>query len=109
MDSINISFKWYSNLLLDRFEELKKRGWVGEAEEQLFPYFLGYLRDIGEISGDPDPSVIVDNFCVNAEIISREDFENNPQDYSYYGETWDDIMYEAIIVPETEEYAVMQL
>lgn len=105
MDTIEISFEWYARALLERFEELKKRGWVGDAEDELFPVFLGFLRDVGSVSGDPDPSVVVDNFCVNAVVISRDDFESYPEDYSNYGETWDDVWDNALI--GTENYVMI--
>ena len=61
-----------------------------------------------EVGVDPknsSPSYIVDNYCVNGEFISREDFEANPDRYSSYDD-WSDVQDNALV--SNEEYACMQ-
>ena len=55
---INVSFDWYAGLLEDRFEVCKKNGWTGDADESLFPTFLGYLSDKKGMYGIISASVI---------------------------------------------------
>ena len=48
---------------------------------------------------------VVDNYCVNGEFISREDFEENPDWYSSY-EDWDEVCDNALF--SNGEYACMR-
>lgn len=105
MKYIQIPVEDYLDMLENRFEVCKQRGWVGEAEESLFPQFLDIIEDAGVDPEYSSPSVVVDNYCVNGEFISREDFEKHPDLYPYY-EDWDDVQDNAFI--SNDEFACMQ-
>lgn len=102
---INVSFDWYAGLLEDRFEVCKKNGWTGDADESLFPTFLGYLSELQELE-DPDPSVVVDNYVINGEFVYRDEFEADPDLYPEY-DSWDDLWDNALFA--NEKYACMQI
>lgn len=104
MDYIKIPIDLYLDLLRDRFEICKSRGWAGDAEEALFPYMLDMIEEVGVSPDYSDPSYVVDNYCINGEFIYREEFDENPDWYSY--EDWDEVCENALF--STDEYACMQ-
>lgn len=104
MEYVQILMDDYIQLLEERFDVCKARGWVGDAERELFPEVLELISDAGI---DPDhsaPSYVVDNYCVNGEFISRDDFEKNPDYYPSY-EDWDDVCDNALV--SNDNYACM--
>lgn len=105
MRYIQISTDYYLDLLRDRFEVCKDRGWVGDAAEALFDQMLDLIDEVGVAPENSDPSYVVDNYCVNGEFISREDFEENLDWYSSY-EDWDEVRDNALF--SNDEYACMR-
>lgn len=105
MRYIQIPVEDYLEMLEQRFEVCKQRGWVGDAQESLFPQVLDLIEEVGVSPENSSPSYIIDNYCVNGEFISREDFEENPDWYPSYDD-WSDVQDNALV--SNEEYACMQ-
>lgn len=105
MKFIQIPVEDYLKMLEQRFEVCKQRGWVDEMQEDLFPQVLDLIKENGVDPEKSSPSYIVDNYCVNGEFISREDFEANPDWYSSYDD-WSDVQDNALV--SNDEYACMQ-
>lgn len=102
---IQIPVEDYLEMLEQRFEVCKQRGWVGEAQEELFPQFFGLIGEVGFDPENSSPSIVVNNYCVNGEFISREDFEANPDWYPSYDD-WSDVQDNALV--SNDDYACMQ-
>lgn len=102
---IQIPVDYYLDLLNDRFGVCEKRGWVGDAQRELWPQVLDLISEVGVAPEHSDPSYVVDNYCVNGEFISREDFEENPDWYPSYSD-WDDVRDNALV--SNDDYACMQ-
>ena len=97
----------YISLLDDRYNFVRdKFGWGDSATDSLWPALIEYIEELGVPAENADPKYIVDNYCVNGNFISREDFDADPDSYLYYGNTWQDICDNALIY--NDEYACMQ-
>lgn len=105
MQFVEILMDDYIQLLEERFEVCEARGWVGDAQRELFPQVLDLISEVGVDPEKSSPSYVVDNYCVNGEFISREDFEENPDWYSSYDD-WDDVRDNALF--SNDDYACMQ-
>lgn len=105
MRYIKIPVEDYLEMLEQRFEVCKARGWVGDAEESLFHLVLDLISKVGVDPKNSSPSIVVDNYCVNGEFISRADFEANPDWYPRYDD-WSDVQDNALV--SNNEYACMQ-
>lgn len=96
----------YIELLDDRYNFVRdKFGWGDSATDSLWPDLMEYIEQVGVPADNADPKYIVDNYCVNGEFISREDFEENLDWYSSY-EDWDEVRENALI--SNDEYACMR-
>ena len=105
MKYVEILMDDYIQLLEDRFEVCEARGWVGNAARILFPQILDLISEVGVDPENSSPSIVVDNYCINGEFISREDFEANPDWYPSY-EDWNDVQDNALV--SNNMYACMQ-
>lgn len=104
MEYVQILMDDYLQLLEERFEVCESRNWVGDAERELFPLVLDLISEVGVDPEKSAPSYLVDNFCVNGEFISREEFEEHPDWYSSYDD-WDEVCDNALV--STDDYACM--
>lgn len=104
MKYVQILMDDYLQLLEERFEVCESCNWVGDAERELFPLVLDLISEVGVDPEKSAPSYVVDNFCVNGEFISREDFEEHPDWYSSYDD-WDEVRDDALV--STDDYACM--
>lgn len=105
MKYVEILMDDYIQLLEDRFKVCEARGWVGDAARNLFPQILDLIEEVGVDPENSSPSIVVDNYCVNGEFISREDFEAHPDWYRRY-EDWNYVQDNALV--SNDEYACMQ-
>lgn len=104
MEYVQISMDDYLQLLEDRFEVCDDRGWVGDAARELFPLVLDLISEVGVDPKNSAPSYVVDNFVINGDFISREEFEEHPNLYSSYDD-WDEVRDDALV--STDDYACM--
>jgi hypothetical protein len=79
-NNVLVSSDFVSQALYDRYEAVKTL-WASEAASALFEQLIDLMLDIGEINASS--WVIVDNFLVNGQFISREHdlFEGSWEDF----------------------------
>lgn len=95
----------YIDLLNDRYNFVRDRfGWGNEASDALLSQLMEFIEEVGVSPENADPKFVIDNYCVNGEFICREDFDENPDWYSY--EDWDEVRENALF--STDEYACMR-
>ena len=91
---IEVPVAFVEEALEARYETVKDL-WAGAAALALWPLFLEFCLDCGVTDS---PSVIVDNYLINGDFISREDVESEE------GE-WEDVTDNALVY--NEDYALM--
>ena len=81
--TIEISMACYIGLLDERLKYANDM-WGGEESIALAPKLLDLIENVGGLSGDNDPDVIADNFVVNGEFISKEEFKQGGEAEYYF-------------------------
>ena len=96
----------YADMLDDRFRLAQE--WLGDDKTAaLWSEYLELIKECGVSPEHADPKEVVDNYVVNSEIVSREEWERGEYPtYSTAYETWDEVCGNAIV--SNDEYALMQ-
>ena len=108
---VKISLDDYSDMLDERFRDAQK-WWGSEKTAALWEYVKDYILECAPYMDENKtaPKYIVDNYVVNSEIVSREEFEtedyyiSNREDY----ETFDEYALNVGIL-YTEDYVLLNL
>ena len=97
----------YIDMLDDRFGQAQE-WWGTPKTKALWGEYLELIKRVGIAPNDSDPKVVVDNYVVNSEIVSREDFkEGRFPAYCTECQTFEDLCKKAII--HNKDYAMMQV
>ncbi len=97
----------YQDILCRRFVEAQS-WWGTKKTEALWGQFLYLVEKHGIAPNDSDPHTVVDNYVVNSEIVSREDYENNRYPIRLFGcESFEDLCEKSII--HNNEYAMINI
>lgn len=106
MEYQQIPMHIYIDLLDDRYNFVRDHfHWGNEASDALLPQLMEFIEEVGVSPENSDPKFVIDNYCINGEFISREQFEENPDFYSSY-EDWDEVREDAIF--SDNHYACMR-
>lgn len=106
---IKIDSDVYSEILDDRFNSAQE-WWGDEKTEALWPLFRDLICEVGIKPDKANPKYVVDNFVVNSEIISKDEFlDENYSSYYYnkYDGDWNALCEDAIVCDGN--YAMMQI
>ena len=106
--TIAISMSTYISLLEKELKEANDR-WGNEASIALAPKLIELIEDVGELGQNNDPDYIADNFVVNGEFISKDEFtEDGPYAgyFTRYNGDWQALCDDAVVYDEN--YACMQ-
>jgi len=102
MNTIEIDFDVYEELLDHRYNEVYD-SWGSELSDELYPLLKETLKECPPSPENTDPKNIIDNFLVNGELISRDDFTEDGQ-HSYYWQQyngdWDKLREDALFSNE---------
>lgn len=99
-----IDIDTYCDLLRDRYNECGS--WHSDAADSLFENLLDIISECGVPRENASPMYIVDNYLVNGEFVSREQFENDPEYYHGSYQSWEDVCDNAFIY--NDNYACLQ-
>lgn len=106
--TIEISMSCYLGLLEERLKYANEM-WGGEESVALAPKLMELIEDVGGIGRDNDPDVIADNFVVNGEFVSKEEFKQGGEAEGYfeqYNGNWQALCDDALVYDD--KYACMQ-
>lgn len=109
MRTIKMDIDSYMELLDERFSYAQEN-WGDEKTKHCWEMFRNYIEDIAEDLNPQytSPTYLVDNFVVNSELVSRDEFEKDwNNDFGNY-ETFADYC-EKNAVLYNEDYAIINL
>ena len=90
--TFEVSIQFIIDALQARYNNVKEL-WGGEAAHQLWEQALAMVEDCGIGDKVTSPSVIVDNYLLNGEFVSKEDDKQHWLDSEYDDLSEDDKEY----------------
>ncbi|MCM1260569.1 MAG: hypothetical protein NC222_06400 [Staphylococcus sp.] len=88
--SVTIDIEDYIDSLSERIDEAINR-WGGEEHEELKEQFLDYCREVFDGQQVPSVSVVADNWVVNGEFISKDEWaESYDKAFKQYEGNWEE-------------------
>ena len=109
MRTIKMDIDSYTKLLDERFEYAQKQ-WGNDKTEHCWEMFRNYIEEIADELNPQytSPSYIVDNFVINSDLVSREEFEKDCNNVFGNYETFADYC-ENNAVLYNDDYAIINL
>ena len=102
-NTIQILMDDYIELLENRYNQVQQ--WHSTAAQELWENFLNLIRECPPTPEQSHPWNIVDNYLINGEFVSKENWEGDYYHKKY--QTWDNLCEDAIVY--NDEYALMQM
>lgn len=103
--TVSIPMSDYIELLEERFKTAPK-DWHSEAADSLWPQYIELIEDAGP-GEHTAPSYVVDNYLVNGEFVSKEDWaESYSKSYEQYAGNWEQFCEDRAII-YNDSYALI--
>lgn len=105
---VSIPMEDYIEILRDRYQMHKE--WQTEGNRALLDQYLDLIADSG-LGSETSPSVVMDNYMVNGEIVSKNEFTatgNYSNKFEEYDGNWEDFCENEGVI-YNDEYCALSL